>query len=50
VRRHLEALEGAGLEEIARIYRILGTATLDLALGSGLDPVKGEQIRQALTG
>ena len=50
VRRHLEALEGAGLEEIARIYRILGTATLDLALGSGLDSVKGEQIRQALTG
>lgn len=50
VRRHLEALELAGLEEIARIYRILGTATLDLAIATGLDPVKGEQIRVALTG
>ena len=50
VRRHLEALGAAGLEEIARIYRILGAATLDLAIATGLDPVKGEQIRMALTG
>ena len=50
VHRHLEALEAAGMEEIARIYRILGAATLDLAIATGLDPVKGEQIRVALTG
>jgi predicted short-subunit dehydrogenase-like oxidoreductase (DUF2520 family) len=47
---HLEALEGSGLEEIARIYRILALATLDLAIRTGLDPVKGDQIREALTG
>ena len=50
VRRHLAALEAAGLEEIVRIYRILGVATLDLAIATGLDPVEGEQIRMALTG
>jgi predicted short-subunit dehydrogenase-like oxidoreductase (DUF2520 family) len=50
VRRHLAALDGKGLEEAARVYRILGTATLELALATGLDPASGEQIREALTG
>jgi predicted short-subunit dehydrogenase-like oxidoreductase (DUF2520 family) len=50
VRRHLAELESHGLEEPARVYRILAVATLELALAAGLDPVSGEQIRVALTG
>jgi predicted short-subunit dehydrogenase-like oxidoreductase (DUF2520 family) len=50
VRRHLDELDRRGLEEAARVYRILAIATLDLALATGLDPAKGEQIRVALTG
>jgi predicted short-subunit dehydrogenase-like oxidoreductase (DUF2520 family) len=50
VRRHLEELDRNGLEEAGRVYRILGTATLELALATGLDPASGEQIREALTG
>jgi predicted short-subunit dehydrogenase-like oxidoreductase (DUF2520 family) len=50
VRRHLAELESHGMEDPARVYRILGKATLELALASGLDPAKGEQIKQALTG
>jgi len=50
VRRHLEELDRRGLEEAARVYRILAIATLDLALATGLDPAQGEQIRVALTG
>jgi predicted short-subunit dehydrogenase-like oxidoreductase (DUF2520 family) len=50
VRRHLAELESRGLEDPARVYRILGEATLELALASGLDPAQGEQIRVALTG
>ena len=50
VRRHLDKLDHNGLEEAARVYRILGAATLELALATGLDPASGEQIREALTG
>lgn len=50
VRRHLAELEAHGLEDPARVYRILGRATLELALASGLDPAKGSQILEALTG
>jgi predicted short-subunit dehydrogenase-like oxidoreductase (DUF2520 family) len=50
VGRHLAELDGRGLEEAARVYRILAVATLELALATGLDPAKGEQIRVALTG
>ena len=50
VARHLAELDARGLEEAARVYRILGTATLELALASGLEPAVGKQIREALTG
>jgi predicted short-subunit dehydrogenase-like oxidoreductase (DUF2520 family) len=50
VRRHLEELERNGLEEAAGVYRILGKATLELALEAGLEPAKGDEIRVALTG
>ena len=50
VRRHLEQLERSGLEETARVYRILGLATLELALEAGLEPAKGDEIKVALTG
>jgi predicted short-subunit dehydrogenase-like oxidoreductase (DUF2520 family) len=50
VTRHLRELDARGLEEIARLYRILGIATLELALAAGLDPATGTQIRVALTG
>lgn len=50
IRRHLEEFDRNGLEEAARVYRILGQATLELALATGLDPASGEQIRVALTG
>jgi predicted short-subunit dehydrogenase-like oxidoreductase (DUF2520 family) len=50
VRRHLAELESHGLEDPARVYRILAVATLELALAAGLDPASGEQIRVALTG
>ena len=50
VRRHLEELEKHGLEEAARVYRILGMATLELALEAGLEPAKGDEIKVALTG
>jgi len=50
VRRHLGELERRGLEDAARIYRIVGIATLELALATGLDRASGEQIREALTG
>ena len=50
VSRHLAELEARGMEDAARVYRILGRATLELALASGLDPAKGKQINQALTG
>ncbi|MDQ6919507.1 MAG: DUF2520 domain-containing protein [Candidatus Dormibacteraeota bacterium] len=50
VRRHLEVLDRSAMEEAARVYRILGAATLELALATGLDPARGEQIREALTG
>jgi predicted short-subunit dehydrogenase-like oxidoreductase (DUF2520 family) len=50
VRRHLNALDGGGLEAAARVYRILGIATLELALTTDLDEARGEQIREALTG
>ena len=50
VRRHLQELEARGLEEAAAVYRILGRATLELALASGLDPAKGKRIELALTG
>jgi predicted short-subunit dehydrogenase-like oxidoreductase (DUF2520 family) len=50
VRRHLEELDRRGLEEAARVYRILGIATLELAQAAGLDPADGKQIREALTG
>jgi len=50
VRRHLTELERRGLEEPTRVYRILGIATLELALATGLDQASGEQIREALTG
>ena len=50
VRRHLTELQRRGLEEPTRVYRILGIATLELALVTGLDKASGEQIREALTG
>ncbi len=50
IRRHLDELDRHGLEEAARVYRILALATLELALATGLDPASGEQIREALTG
>jgi predicted short-subunit dehydrogenase-like oxidoreductase (DUF2520 family) len=50
VRRHLAELQRRGLEEPTRVYRILGIATLELALVTGLDKASGEQIREALTG
>jgi predicted short-subunit dehydrogenase-like oxidoreductase (DUF2520 family) len=50
IRRHLDELDRNGMEEAARVYRILATATLELALATGLDPASGEQIREALTG
>ena len=50
IRRHLTELERSGLEEPTRVYRILGIATLELALATGLDKASGEQIREALTG
>jgi predicted short-subunit dehydrogenase-like oxidoreductase (DUF2520 family) len=50
IRRHLTELERRGLEEPTRVYRILGIATLELALATGLDKASGEQIREALTG
>ena len=50
VRRHLVELDSRGMQDQAGVYRILGKATLELALASGLDPAKGSQIRQALTG
>jgi predicted short-subunit dehydrogenase-like oxidoreductase (DUF2520 family) len=50
VSRHLAELESRGLEDPARVYRILARATLELALASGLDPAKGRQILEALTG
>jgi predicted short-subunit dehydrogenase-like oxidoreductase (DUF2520 family) len=50
IRRHLDELQRNGMEEAARVYRILATATLELALATGLDPASGEQIREALTG
>jgi len=50
VRRHLAELEAAGMEDPARVYRILGRATLELALAAGLDPAKGAEILLALTG
>jgi predicted short-subunit dehydrogenase-like oxidoreductase (DUF2520 family) len=50
IRRHLTELESHGLEESTKVYRILGMATLELALATGLDKASGEQIREALTG
>ena len=50
VRRHLDALEGSGVAEAAQVYRILGLSALRLALESGLDPIQGELIKEALTG
>ena len=50
VRRHLTELQRRGLEEPTKVYRILGMATLELALATGLDKASGEQIREALTG
>ena len=50
VSRHLDELDRRGLEEIARVYRILGVATLELAVEAGLEAEKAEQIREALTG
>ena len=50
VRRHLAELASRGMEDPARVYRILGKATLELALASGLDPAKGAEIDLALTG
>jgi predicted short-subunit dehydrogenase-like oxidoreductase (DUF2520 family) len=50
IRRHLSELERRGLEEAAGVYRILGIATLELALATGLDKASGEQIKEALTG
>jgi predicted short-subunit dehydrogenase-like oxidoreductase (DUF2520 family) len=50
VKRHLDELERKGLEEAASVYRILGKATLELALEAGLEPAKGDEIRVALTG
>jgi len=50
VEKHLAELESRGMEDAARVYRILGIATLELAVASGLDPATGRQIRQALTG
>ena len=50
VSRHLEELDRQNLIETARLYRILAMATLELALEAGLDPAKGDEIKQALTG
>jgi predicted short-subunit dehydrogenase-like oxidoreductase (DUF2520 family) len=50
VSRHLDELDRRGLEEPARVYRILGIATLELALAAGLERERGKQIREALTG
>jgi predicted short-subunit dehydrogenase-like oxidoreductase (DUF2520 family) len=50
IRRHLDELDRNGMEAAARVYRILGMATLELALATGLDPASGEDIRVALTG
>jgi predicted short-subunit dehydrogenase-like oxidoreductase (DUF2520 family) len=50
VRRHLDELDRNGMEDAARVYRILAMATLELALATGLDPASGEEIRVALTG
>ncbi|HEY8680009.1 MAG TPA: DUF2520 domain-containing protein [Candidatus Dormibacteraeota bacterium] len=50
VRRHLDELDRNGMEDAARVYRILALATLELALATGLDPASGEDIRAALTG
>ena len=43
-------VEKHGLEEAAHVYRILGMATLELALEAGLEPAKGDEIKVALTG
>ncbi|MDQ6691136.1 MAG: DUF2520 domain-containing protein, partial [Candidatus Dormibacteraeota bacterium] len=50
VSRHLDQLEQHDLLETARVYRILAMATLELALEAGLDPAKGDLIKEALTG
>jgi predicted short-subunit dehydrogenase-like oxidoreductase (DUF2520 family) len=50
IRRHLTELQRQGLEESTSVYRILGMATLELALATGLDKASGEQIKEALTG
>lgn len=50
VLRHLDELDRRGLEEVARVYRILGVAALELAVEAGLEAEKADQIREALTG
>jgi predicted short-subunit dehydrogenase-like oxidoreductase (DUF2520 family) len=45
---HLRALEGAGLDAQAELYRRLGLAALELAVEAGLDPLAARGIEESL--
>jgi predicted short-subunit dehydrogenase-like oxidoreductase (DUF2520 family) len=49
LKRHLDALENAGLQFQVDLYRKLGLAALELAQEAGLEPEKASQIKAALT-
>jgi predicted short-subunit dehydrogenase-like oxidoreductase (DUF2520 family) len=48
IRRHLQALQNSGLEDIEALYRQMGLHTLKLACRTALSPEKAAAVRQLL--